>query len=76
MGGEVSALFDGDPARCDQDPENFWEANATTVRAATVILRRGAVDAPAGLCTSAGCGAVAEGTASPSTFTYDDIFVR
>ena len=76
MGGDTGSAFDGDTRRCDLDAANFWEQKAGTTKQAVVVLRRQDAGAPAGLRTHADCVDRAEGTDSPTTFTYDQLYVR
>lgn len=80
MGGggaaDAGSTFDGLPFRCDNAPENFWNAaRGPFERSAVVILRRD-VPGPAGLAVGTSCSSVSAGTTSPTWWEYRDIYVR
>ena len=77
MGGSLGNAFDGVPAECHEDAHNFWAmVNGTASRSATVILRRRAPTAPAGLETGADCGLFGDGTSSGLDWEYREIYVK
>lgn len=78
MGGKAGNAFDGNPRRCvDTANENFWHRDAGEMeRSGLVILRRAAVDGPAGLTTTASCTTFGPGATSPTYWEYRDIYVR
>jgi hypothetical protein len=76
MGGSTGDAFAGVVSRCDNSTENFWKALGVATGSATVILRRDSSSSPGGLATVASCTAAGPGTASPTWWRYDDVFVR
>lgn len=75
MGGTAGDAYDGSTRRCDDNPMNFW-LNDGVMHSATFILRRDAIDGPAGLSTVADCGDFGAGTTSNTYWEYSDIYVR
>lgn len=76
MGGSLGDAFDGKTVRCDNDADNFWQADDNRIRSATVILRRKDATLPAGVSTGADCGSSGPGTTSLTWFEYRAIYVR
>jgi hypothetical protein len=77
MGGSRGDAFDGDPGRCDNETDNFWNQDvALGRRSLTAVLRRASPNVPAGLGTETSCTQEGPGVMSPTYWEYREIFVR
>jgi hypothetical protein len=76
MGG---IAVDGRTDQCNANIDNFWAQNSSTLRSATVVLRRNVAGDPAGLSTGADCSnssMIGPGTTSSLWWEYSDIYIK